>query len=132
LNYNAFLGVRFLIYTNMAYDELLAERIANKLLQHEVLFIEKKMFGGIAFMIDDKMCIGVMKDEIMLRILDEKYEFLIEQPHTKPMQFTGKTMKGFLFIEESGFQTDKDLQQWIDLAIEFGRFGIVKSKKKKK
>jgi TfoX/Sxy family transcriptional regulator of competence genes len=116
----------------MAYNEYLAERISNKLLENGVLFLEKRMFGGLAFMIEEKMCIGVVKEEIMVRVVESKYESWMEHKHTKPMQFTGKTMKGFLFVEEPGFQSDKDLQQWIDLAIEFSKLGIVKSKKKKK
>lgn len=115
----------------MAYNEILAERIATKLVNWNVPFVEKKMFGGIAFMMQDKMCIGVVKDEIMLRVLDEKYEHLLEQNYVKPMQFTGKTMKGFLFIEPDGFDKEIDFENWLQHGIEFGKFGIVKSKKNK-
>lgn len=115
----------------MAYNEELGNRIASKLLDLDIDFIEKKMFGGVAFMIQDKMCIGVSKDEIMLRVMEDKYESLLEENFVKPMQFTGRIMKGFLFIEEPAFEKDKDLLKWIELGIEFGKFGVVKTKKKK-
>lgn len=115
----------------MAYNENTANRIAEKLLSRQISFTEKKMFGGIAFMIEEKMCIGVTKEQIMLRVMDEKYPQVMEMHHTLPMQFTGKTMKGFVFIEPEGFDSDVDLDKWIDYAEEFGKYGIVKSKKRK-
>ncbi len=115
----------------MAYNVTLADRIAEKLYELEINFHEKKMFGGIAFMINDKMCIGVVKDEMMLRVMDNHYEKLMEENHVNPMQFTGKTMKGFLFIELPAYKNDKDLLKWLNYGIEFGEKGIVKSKKKK-
>ena len=115
----------------MAYHEALADRIAEKLYELQINFREKKMFGGIAFMINDKMCIGVVKDEMMLRVTDNHYETLLEENHVNPMQFTGKTMKGFLFIELPAYKNDKDLLKWLNYGIEFGEKGIVKSKKKK-
>ncbi|MGQ0827763.1 MAG: TfoX/Sxy family protein [Bacteroidota bacterium] len=114
----------------MAYNEIIADRVAEQLRDKKCSFIEKKMFGGIAFMIKNKMCIGVVKDEIMLRVLDEKYETILKMQHAKPMIFTGRAMKGFVFVEEGGFKTEKALEKWIDLGIEFGKLGIVKSKKK--
>ncbi|MBI1837125.1 MAG: TfoX/Sxy family protein [Flavobacteriia bacterium] len=115
----------------MAYNEILADRIAEQLLSSEIHFTEKKMFGGIAFMINDKMCVGVVKEELMLRVLDEKYDELIEHQYANPMKFTGKTMKGFIFVASEGVENNIDLKRWIDFGIEFGKFGIVKSKKKK-
>lgn len=115
----------------MAYNEILANKIAELLVDSNIDFEEKKMFGGIAFMVQDKMCVGVVKDELMIRVLDEKYESVLEMDNTKPMKFTGRAMKGFVFIEEPGFTTTKDLQKWIDLGVEFGKFGKVKSAKKK-
>ena len=89
------------------------------------------MFGGVAFMINDKMCIGVVNDEIMLRVLDEVYEPLLEEHYVKPMNFTGKIMKGFLFIEKEAFEKDNQLEKWLDYGLDFGKRGVVKSKKKK-
>lgn len=115
----------------MAYNELLSIRIAEALMKINISFDEKKMFGGLAFMIKDKMCIGVMKDEILLRVMEEHYETLLEKNHVKPMAFTGRTMRGFLLLEEPAFHTDQDLIRWMDYALEFGEKGVLKSKKKK-
>jgi TfoX/Sxy family transcriptional regulator of competence genes len=114
----------------MAYNEDIANRIASALIDKNIAFEEKKMFGGMAFMIQDKMCIGVVKDEIMLRVLDIHYDTLLEKEGFKPMLFTGKPMKGFLFIEEAAFKTIAGLNVLIDFAEEFGKLGVVKSKKK--
>ena len=114
----------------MAYNETLANRIAEQLLDAGANFREKKMFGGLCFMIDEKMCLGVVKQELMLRVLDERYNDVLEMNYAKPMKFTGKEMKGFVFVEEGGYESTKDLKKWIDMGIEFSRFGIVKTKKK--
>ena len=115
----------------MAYDEHLSLRIQKQLFEKNIVFIEKKMFGGNAFMIADKMCIGVMKDQIMLRVMEEFYESLLEENHVKPMTFTGRSMKNFLFIEPEIYSTENQLNRWVDLAIDFANRGEVKSKKKK-
>jgi TfoX/Sxy family transcriptional regulator of competence genes len=114
----------------MAYNETLADRIAELLLERDIVFEEKKMFGGIVYMINDKMSLGVIKDELMLRVLDEKYENIKKIEYAKPMEFTGREMKGFVTIEERGLSTNNALQKWIDFGVEFSKSGIVKSKKK--
>jgi len=114
----------------MAYSEELALRVGNILAQKNVDFIEKKMFGGLAFMINDKMCVGIVKDELMLRVMEEVYDSLLEQNHVRPMNFTGKTMRGMLFIEPEGFHNDSQLSKWIAYGLDFGDRGVLKSKKK--
>lgn len=114
----------------MSYNEKLGQRIHEQLNLWDVNFVEKKMFGGIAFMVKDKMCIGISKDEMMLRVMDEHYETSLEKNHVKPMEFTGKVMKGFLFIEEPAFKKQKDFEYWLKLGLEFGEKGFVKSKRK--
>lgn len=114
----------------MAYNQLLAKRISEGLLKEHIPFEEKKMFGGVAFMIQDKMCLGVTKDRLMLRVLDEKYEDTLRMDHVTPMEFTGRTAKGFVFVEEKGFSTAAALKKWIALGIEFGKLGKLKNKKK--
>lgn len=114
----------------MAYNEALSLRVQKRLIELNIDFIEKKMFGGNAFMINDKMCIGILKDELMLRVLDVEYEILLERNHVNPMNFTGKTMIGFLLIEEEGYRKATDLNQWIDYGLEFAKFGVLKSKRK--
>lgn len=115
----------------MAYSEQLAERVA-RILQHEgVDFLEKKMFGGVAFMINDKMCVGIVKDELMLRVMDDMEETVEKMDGVRPMDMTGKRMKGFYFIESSAMQKDSELKKWVDMGVEFGIKGVLKTKKKK-
>jgi TfoX/Sxy family transcriptional regulator of competence genes len=80
----------------MPYNELLSIRITTILLENNFSFKEKKMFGGITFMINDKMCIGVMQDVIMLRVLPEFYDALLEENDVRPMDFTGRITAGFV------------------------------------
>ena len=103
----------------MAYDEYLADRIRNNLKSKNVLFNEKKMMGGLAFMVDDKMCIGVMKNTLMARIDPEIYNEALKRKGCKVMDFTGRPMKGFVLIEPEGIDTDEDLNYWIQLALDF-------------
>ncbi|CAM3856876.1 MULTISPECIES: TfoX/Sxy family protein [Flavobacterium] len=71
------------------------------------------MFGGIAFILEDKMCFGVIINQIILRVLDIHYEIVLETNHYNPMNFTGKTMKGFLFVDEETFQNNVFLHKVI-------------------
>lgn len=115
----------------MAYNEALGARIALILSDQFIEFIEKKMFGGLAFMINDKMCVGIIKDSLMLRVMDDQYEKVLKLKHADIMQFTGKPMKGFVLIDPEGLKTQPQLKKWIDYGLEFGKHGVVKSKKKK-
>lgn len=115
----------------MAYNEVVSLRVQKRLIELNCSFIEKKMFGGNVFMINDKMCIGIIKEDVMLRVLDSNYESLLDENYVNPMNFTGKTIKGFLIIEIEGLQREADLNRWIDYGLEFAQFGVVKSKKKK-
>ena len=103
----------------MAYNEYLSDRITQVLKQKGIPFEDKKMMGGIAFMVDDKMCVGVVKDNLMARIDPAIYQEALERKGCKPMDFTGKAMKGFVFVEPEGTDLDSDLESWIDLALEF-------------
>lgn len=116
----------------MAYNENLAERIADILTQEQIDFYEKKMFGGLAFMIQDKMCIGLAKEKMMLLVLDAHYLDLLEENGAGEMDFTGRSLKGFLYIEPEVLGQDKVLKFWVDKGIEFGIKGEVKTKKSKK
>jgi TfoX/Sxy family transcriptional regulator of competence genes len=113
----------------MAFDEALGERVAAALQRSRVDFQEKRMFGGLGFMINDKMCVGIVKDDLMVRVLDEKYADVLKLPHAREMDFTGRPMKGFLYVSASGLHDDDSLQKWMDLGIEFAKFGKVKTKR---
>ena len=112
----------------MAYSEQLAQGISN-LLSKQKGVVEKKMFGGIAYMLKDKMMVGIAKERLMIRCLPERYEELLQKPHAGVMDFTGKVMKGFLYVDEAGYRTDKQLQSWIDVGIEYAMKSPPKKKK---
>ena len=114
----------------MAYDNYLAERIANSLKSRKTGYEEKKMMGGLCFMVDDKMCIGIVKDMLMARIHPDVYESSLEKPGVRPMDFTGKPMVGYIFVEPSVLDRDEDLDYWVNLCLEFNP--LAKSSKKKK
>ena len=116
----------------MAYNEFLADRISQILTDKSVNFFEKKMFGGLCFMIDDKMCLGIVKDEVMARIGPEKYEQSLLKNGCSEMNFTGRPMKGYVFITPNGFDLDDDLTAWLQLCIDFNPIAKKSKKKKKK
>lgn len=105
----------------MSYNEELAHRIRQNLDGFSDNIDEKKMFGGIAFLYQGKMCCGVVKDDLMIRVISEKYEKALESPHTRPMDFTGKPMKEFLYIDPQGFETEVQITEWINLGIEHAK-----------
>lgn len=102
----------------MAYDEGVAQRVREALSEHNNI-TEKKMFGGIAFMLSGNMCVGVVKDQLMLRVGPEQYEELLKMKHVKKMDFTGKAMKGFIYLQPDGFAEDDDLTIWLAKAFSF-------------
>jgi TfoX/Sxy family transcriptional regulator of competence genes len=114
----------------MAYNEFLGERIGIALKRKGVSFEEKKMMGGLAMMVDEKMCVGVIKDNLMARIDPDIYETALSRDGCKPMDFTGKRMKGYVFVEPEGIDQEEDLEYWLELALEFNP--RAKSSKKKK
>lgn len=110
---------------NYAYNENFAIRIRNAFYAKNIIFTEKKMFSGICFMVDDKMCCGTYidkknnEDVLMCRIGEKEYEKALEKEHCIPMEFTGKAMKGYIYVIESGLKTQKDLEYWLQLCLDF-------------
>ncbi|MBI2989080.1 MAG: TfoX/Sxy family protein [Deltaproteobacteria bacterium] len=102
----------------MAYDEKLADRIRKVLARRKGL-TEKKMFGGVAFLLDGKMCCGVLNDNLVVRVGSERYEKTLAAPHARPMDFTGRPLKGFVFVGPGGCRTDKALAKWVKQAVDF-------------
>lgn len=113
----------------MAYDEILANRIREKLV-HLSEVQEKKMMGGLTFMVNGKMCVGVIKDELMCRIDKDLHNTLVEENGCRTMDFTHKPMIGYILIEETAMKSDKDLERWINLALEFNPRAKASKKKK--
>ena len=105
----------------MPYSELLADRIRQVLKQKRVAYEEKKMMGGLTFMVDKKMCVGIVKDDLMARVGKDNYENALKKKGCRKMDFTGKPLKGFVFVDAEGIDLDDDLEAWIDQALEFVR-----------
>ena len=116
----------------MAYDEHLGERVNRILTEKKVDFYEKKMFGGVAFMVDDKMCVGIVKTDLMARIGPDPYVEALKNPHVREMDFAGRPMAGYVFVEPDGVDADDDLEHWVDLSLAFNPFAKASKKKKKK
>jgi TfoX/Sxy family transcriptional regulator of competence genes len=102
----------------MAYDGGLAERI-RFVLDEESRVSEKEMFGGVAFLLDGKMFVGVVKDDLMVRVGPEHYDDSLKRAHVRPMDFTGKPMVGYVFVAPDGVAEDPELERWIRLAAGF-------------
>lgn len=113
----------------MAYSEKLAERIREALGNQKNL-TEKAMFGGICFMLNDKMCIGVNLDEIMCRIDPDMDDEALHRPGARPMDFTGRPMRGYVFVHETAIKKKSELDYWVKLCLDFNP--KAKSSKKKK
>jgi TfoX/Sxy family transcriptional regulator of competence genes len=102
----------------VAYDEQLAQRVRQALSRQDGI-IEKKMFGGLAFMLHGNMSVGVEKDRLMVRVGPDRYEEALARPHARPMDFTGRPMKGFVYVPVEGVSTNAALQEWVQLGVDF-------------
>jgi TfoX/Sxy family transcriptional regulator of competence genes len=114
----------------MAYDEYLADRVRQIFAEQHVMVEEKRMMGGLCFMVNDKMCAGISGDMLMARIAPEIYPQALNRNGAREMDFTGRPMKGFVFVEAEGVDEDADLQDWVQLCIDFNP--RAKSSKKRK
>lgn len=103
----------------MAYNETLANRIRLSLSSRNIRSEEKNMMGGLTFMIDSKMCLGVIKDDLMARIDPLVHENSLTKTGCREMDFTGRPMKGYVFVDSDGTNSDESLSYWINLALEF-------------
>ena len=115
----------------MAYSEKLANRMREALV-HLKNIEEKEMMGGLAFMYNNKMCVGIIKDEMMCRIDPNLYEDSLEKNGCREMDFTVRPMRGWIMIEEPGMKNKKDFEYWINLAVEYNAISKSSKKKKKK
>ena len=102
----------------MSYDEGLAERIREQL-QERPDVEEKKMFGGLCFMVSNHMCCGIVKDTLMARVGPDNYKDCLAKKHVSVMDFTGKAMKGMVYIAPEGIESDKNLANWISICTRF-------------
>jgi len=103
----------------MAYDEQLATRVRNFFNRRAVPFEEKRMMGGLCFLVNGKMCVGVEKQRLMARIDPDFYDASLKRKGCTPMDFTGRPMRGFVFVNPNGLGSARDLASWLDLALQF-------------
>jgi TfoX/Sxy family transcriptional regulator of competence genes len=115
----------------MAYNEQLAKRIRLQMSGQKKIE-EKRMMGGLTFMVNSKMRVGVLDDDLMVRLAPEVYEEALERPGCRAMDFTGKPMKGFVFVDPEGTKGTKQLNYWISLALDFNKRAKASKKKKSK
>lgn len=109
----------------MAFDAYFADRVRQVLHERHVLFAEKRMFGGLVFMVDEKMCFGLdidketQEDRLMLRLDPASHADMLARTGAREMDFTGKPMKGFVFVSAEAVDDDDDLAEWLQLALDF-------------
>lgn len=108
----------------MAYNEELVKRIKSALELFPEEFTSKKMFGGIAFLYKGKMTVGAINDDLMVRVLSEKMEIALSKKGVRPMDFTGKPMKEFVFASNKAYSNEEQLHHWIELGLEHAKSKI--------
>ena len=116
----------------MAYNEKLANLTREIIAMTHRNVTEKAMFGGLCFMVNEKMCVGVEKERLMIRLDPTIYEEVLEKEGCRPMDFTGRIMKGYVFVDAAVLTTRKKLDYWIQLALEYNKIAKLSAKKKKK
>ena len=122
----------------MAYDEFLADRIRNQLKEKHTPYSELKMMGGLCFKVDNKMLCGIHIDKkygdslLMARIGEDAYLSELNKEHCLPMDFTGRPMRGYIFVTPDGFDTEDDLSYYLDLCLNFNPLAKASKPKKKK
>lgn len=100
----------------MTYDEELAQRV-RQVLEGRKDVEERRMFGGLVFMVAGRMCVGVERDEIVVRLGAEEAERALARPHVRPMDFTGRPLRGFVYVARPGFRTVTQLREWVRLGV---------------
>lgn len=104
----------------MAYDDGLAQRI-REVLDELAESVEKKMFGGVCYLVDGNMACGVFKEFLIVRVGPDRYAESLKVPGTRVFDITGKVMKGWVMVEEGAFEDDDDLRRWIEMGVQFAQ-----------
>jgi TfoX/Sxy family transcriptional regulator of competence genes len=102
----------------LGYDEKTADRV-RRILSTQADVIEKKMFGGLCFMVNGNMCCGLTSTAFMVRVGPDRYEEALAQPHARPMDFTGRPLTGMVYVDPAGYKTDAALVKWIRRGVDF-------------
>lgn len=114
----------------MAYNEKLADRVREIIACTHKNVEEKKMFGGLCFMVNDKMCVGIESERMMVRLDPLIYDEVMEKEGCTPMDFTGRVMKGYVFVDAAVLNTNKKLEYWVQLALDYNKKAKASKKKK--
>ena len=107
----------------MAYDEELAVRIRQALRQRTDM-TERKMFGGLSFLRDGRMCCGIVGNDLVVRVLDKEMSSVLQRVHVRPMDFTGKSLRGFVYVAPDAIATDGGLRDWIARGLAFTKHKV--------
>ena len=102
----------------MPFDETLAGRL-RPLFRGKYSVKEKRMFGGLAFMINGHMCCGIVGKDLVVRTGPDGFEQALRRPHARPMDFTGRSMKGFVYVAPPGYRSDRDLKSLTRRGLDF-------------
>jgi len=113
----------------MAYNEKLASRVRELISITHRITEEKKMFGGLCFMVNHKMCVGVEQERMMVRLDPAVYDEVMEMEGCHPMDFTGRPMRGYVFVDASALTTQKKLAYWIGHALNYNTVAKISKKK---
>jgi TfoX/Sxy family transcriptional regulator of competence genes len=100
----------------MAYDELLAGRVRDAFVGREGV-TERRMFGGVGFMLNGNMCVGVLQDELIVRLGPEQGDRALDEQHVRPFDLTGRAMTGWAVVAHDGIAGDEQLERWVDRAV---------------
>jgi TfoX/Sxy family transcriptional regulator of competence genes len=102
----------------VAYNEELAERV-RAIVADRTDVEEKKMFGGLTFMVAGQMCCGVLKDDLVVRIEPGEFDVLVAQPHVRPFDFTGRPMQGMVYVDHGGLADPEALRRWVQRGADY-------------
>ena len=102
----------------MAYDEQATQRVRN-LINNQPGFVEKKMFGGVGFLLNGNMACGINKDALIVRVGPDNYSHAVMRPHARPFDITGRSMHGWVMVDTNGYANDADLADWVQTGVDF-------------
>lgn len=115
----------------MAYDTHLEQRINRIFNDKRLNYRSMKMMGGLCYMLDKKMCVGIVKEQLMARVGPENYEVCLTKKGCREMNFTGRAMNGYVFLNQEALDMDSELEFYVDLAISYNPLAKASKKRKK-
>ncbi len=110
----------------MAHNQELTHRLELLIANLPEQFTWKKMFGGVSFLFEGKMTVGIVKEDLVVRVIADKMDEVLQKKYVRPMDFTGKPMKEFVFVAPEGYRTEEQLQYWVELGWEHAKTKLQK------